>query len=393
METGRYKMNVLEKLDEDIDKHLERNDSSEYAQKIKNQLKGKDENWKGNSGGYLGFDDRLHLMQWVDKLRACHSNAVVDFNKQLGSFVGAYQINSFEEDIRIGKKIREVNPDLVTMEVPWFAVTTLLPKIFRKYFKNSWHKVKYTNGSSFEDIVKPRKQYNYISPSNNSEYQWTEKWEFGVEPFNHKNLRSFQKARVKEKRKYIKKLVEAREEEKLRVEREKAERIELEKQKEKKERRINKYSKAYEDIDEKDGECYIICEKRKVFTKVKNKVNCLYVGETENFAARRKNYRDFSKPNNEIVSKLIKKFPKMNREQIINRLKNNIAVKRLNFKSLQHQGYRKHMEGYLIQRLNPLLNTSKTNSSNYKDRSFVVWQEGTGTRTAHGSPATSGDWK
>jgi len=385
-------MNILEKLDEEIDKHLERNDSSEYAQEIKNQLKGKDKNWKGNSGGYLGFDDRLHLMQWVDKLRACHSNAVVDFNKQLGSFVGAYQINSFEEDIRIGKKIREVNPDLVTMEVPWFAVTTLLPKIFRKYFKNSWHKDKYIGGYlPFEGMMEPRKRY--ISPSNNSEYQWTEKWEFGVEPFNHKNLRSFQKARVKEKRKYIKKLVEAREEEKLRVEREKAERIELEKQKEKKERRINKYSKAYEDIDEKDGECYIICEKRKVFTKVKNKVNCLYVGETENFAARRKNYRDFSKPNNEIVSKLIKKFPKMNREQIINRLKNNIAVKRLNFKSLQHQGYRKHMEGYLIQRLNPLLNTSKTNSSNYKDRSFVVWQEGTGTRTAHGSPATSGDWK
>ena len=315
-------MDILEKLDKEIDKHLERNDSSEYAQIIKNQLKGKDKNWNRNSGEYLGFDDRLNLIQWVNRLQSCHSNAVTDFNKQLGPFVGAYQINSFEEDIRIGKKIREVKPDLVTIEVPWYAVTTLLPKIFSKYYKNSWHKIEHTEGSPFEGIIEPIKKY--ISPSNNPEYQWTEKWEFGVEPFNHKNLRSFQKARVKEKRKYIKKLVEAREEEKLRLEREEAERIKLEKQREKKERRINKYSKAYENLDEKDGECYVICEKNKVFTTIKNKANCLYTGETENFAARRKNYRDFSKPNNEIVNKLVKKFPKMTREKIVSKLKNTL---------------------------------------------------------------------
>ena len=380
-------MDILEKLDKEIDKHLERNDSSEYAQIIKNQLKGKDKNWNRNSGEYLGFDDRLNLIQWVNRLQSCHSNAVTDFNKQLGPFVGAYQINSFEEDIRIGKKIREVNPDLVTIEVPWYAVTTLLPKIFSKYYKNSWHKIEHTEGSPFEGIIEPIKKY--ISPSNNPEYQWTEKWEFGVEPFNHKNLRSFQKARVKEKRKYIKKLVEAREEEKLRLEREEVERIKLEKQREKKERHINKYSKAYENLDEKDGECYVICEKNKVFTTIKNKANCLYTGETENFAARRKNYKDFSKPNNEIVNKLVKKFPKMTREKIVSKLKNNIKVKRLKFKSLQHPGYRKHIEGYLIWRLNPLLNTSKTKSVYYKDRSFVVWEEENGVRTAHGSPATS----
>jgi hypothetical protein len=380
-------MDILEKLDKEIDKHLERNNSSEYAQIIKDQLKGKNKNWNRNSGEYLGFDDRVDLMQWVNRLQSCHSNAVTDFNKQLGPFVGAYQINSFEEDIRIGKKIREVKPDLVTIEVPWYAVTTLLPKIFSKYYKNSWHKIEHTEGSPFEGIIEPIKKY--ISPSNNPEYQWTEKWEFGVEPFNHKNLRSFQKARVKEKRKYIKKLVEAREEEKLRLEREEVERIKLEKQIEKKERRINKYSKAYENLDEKDGECYVICEKNKVFTTIKNKANCLYTGETENFAARRKNYKDFSKPNNEIVNKLVKKFPKMTREKIVSKLKNNIKVKRLKFKSLQHPGYRKHIEGYLIWRLNPLLNTSKTKSVYYKDRSFVVWQEETGIRTARGSPATS----
>ena len=79
----------------------------------------------------------------------------------------------------------------------------------------------------------------------------------------------------------------------------------------------------------------------------------------------------------------------MTREKIVNKLKNNIKVKRLKFKSLQHPGYRKHIEGYLIHRLKPLLNTSKTNSSYYKDRSFVVWEEGTGIRTAYGSPATN----
>ena len=364
-------MDVLKNLDKEINKHLERNDSSEYAQIIKDQLKGKDKNWNRNSGEYLGFDDRVDLMQWVNRLQACHNNAVADFNKQLGPFVGAYQINSFEEDIRIGKKIREVSPDLVTIEVPWYAVTTLLPKIFSKYYKNSWHKIKHTEGSPFEGMIEPIKKY--ISPSNNPEYQWTEKWEFGVEPFNHKNLRSFQKARVKEKRKYIKKLVEAREEEKLRLEREEVERIELEKQKERKKILKQKYSNVYETLDHRDYECYAICEKKKIFTKNKNKSNCLYIGKTSNFASRRKSYRDFSKPNNEIVNKLVKKFPKKARDGIIMKLINNIRVKRFKFKCLQDEKYLDHIEGYLIQRINPLLNTSKSNGRRalYKNRSYT----------------------
>tara|TARA_R100001015_G_scaffold17751_1_gene10032 strand:+ start:166 stop:1266 length:1101 start_codon:yes stop_codon:yes gene_type:complete len=361
-------MDILKNLDKKIDEHLNRNDSSKYAQIIKDKLKGKDKNWNRQSGEYLGFDDRLDLMRLVNRLQACHHNAVVDFNKQLGTFVGAYQINYLEEEIRIGKKTREVKPDLVTIEVPWYAVTNLLPKIFSKYYKNSWHKIEHTEGDPFEGMITPLKKY--ISPSNNPEYQWTEKWEFGVEPFDHKNLRSFIKARLKEKKKYIKKLVEARQEEKLRLEREEAERIKFEKQREKKQRRINKYSRAYENLDQKDGECYVICEKNKVFTTTKNKANCLYTGETENFAARRKNYRDFGKSNNEIVNKLVKRFPKITREKIVGKLKNNIKVKRLKFKVLQDPDHRKHMEGYLIWRLNPLLNTSKTKGDHYKNRRF-----------------------
>ena len=92
------------------------------------------------------------------------------------------------------------------------------------------------------------------------------------------------------------------------------------------------------------------------------------------------------------LNKLVKKFPKMTRERIASKLKNNVKVKRLRFKSLHHVGYRRHIEGYLIQRLNPLLNTSKTNSSDYKNRSFVVWKTEVGVKTSNGSPATR-DWR
>tara|TARA_R110000823_G_scaffold83189_1_gene187880 strand:- start:125 stop:1282 length:1158 start_codon:yes stop_codon:yes gene_type:complete len=380
-------MDLKKQLNEKMDKHIENNNSMKFQSEIKEELKGKDKNWNRSCGEYLGFDDRLNMIGKVNRLQACHFNAVLHFQKQLGTFIGAYEVLSIEEDILRGKASRRIKPDLVSVETPWFMVTNLLHKLFFKYYKNSHYKTKDTENNPFEFLsIGERKKY--ISPSNNPEYQWNEGWEFEVDPLGHKNLRSFLKARVEVKKKYIKKLVEAREEEKLRVKREETERIELEKQKEKKERHVNKYSKAYENLDEKDGECYVICEKKKVFTNIKNKANCLYVGETENFAARRKNYRDFSNPNNEIVNKLIKKFPKMTREKIINKLTNNVKVKRLRFKSLQHVGYRKHIEGYLIWKLKPLLNTSKTNSIYYKDRSFVVWNEGTGIRTAPGSPAT-----
>ena len=72
---------------------------------------------------------------------------------------------------------------------------------------------------------------------------------------------------------------------------------------------------------------------------------------------------------------MVKKFPKQTREQIINKLKNNVKVKRLRFTNFQDEDYRKHIEGYLIQRLKPLLNTAKTKSLSYKVRSFIVWKK------------------
>jgi hypothetical protein len=392
-------MDVIGKLDKAIDQHWERNDSAGTANGMKEVLKGKDKNWNRSCGEYLGFDDRVDLMYQINKLVACHSNAVIDFNRQLGPFVGAYEIATYEEDIRKGKKTRVVKPDLVTMQIPWYMVTTLLPKIYSKYHKNPYHKLdNEDDGSPFRDMIESRDQDLYTSPSNNSEYKWVEGWEFGIEPFGHKNLRAFLKARLEKKRKYIKAVVEARGKERRRIEKEKAEALELQAKEEKEEMRRLKYSNAYENLDQKEGECYAICEIKRVFTTPRNKANCLYLGETENFTARKKVYKDFSNPKNEIVNKLTKKFPKLTREKIISRLKNNLKVKRLKFKSLRHEGYRRHIEGYLIQRIRPLLNTAKSKGTYYDDRSFVVWNDQLrkgmcGIRTAHGSPATNNLFK
>ena len=76
-------MNILRNLDKEINKHLERNNSDSTANRMKETLVGKDKNLKG---GYLGLDDRLSLLRQINKLVACHKNANIDFNRQLGPF-------------------------------------------------------------------------------------------------------------------------------------------------------------------------------------------------------------------------------------------------------------------------------------------------------------------
>ena len=387
-------MDVIGKLDKAIDQHWERNDSAGTANGMKEVLKGKDKNWNRSCGEYLGFDDRVDLMTQINKLVACHKNATIDFNRQLGPFVGTYEILNYEEQIRKGELERTIKADLITMQIPWYMITTLLTKIYAKYHKNPYYKLNNEgDGSIFTDIVKRRKQGVYISPSNNPEYKWVEGWEFGIEPFGHKNLRAFLKARLGVKRKYIKEVIDAKDKERRRIEAEKAEALELQAKREKAEMRRLKYSNAYENLDQKEGECYAICEIKRTFTTARNKASCLYLGETENFTARKKVYKDFSNPKNEIINKLTKKFPKLTREKIISKLKNNLKVKRLKFKSLRHEGYRRHVEGYLIQRIRPLLNTSKSKGTYYNNRSFVVWNDQRGTITAHGSPVTNNLFK
>ena len=51
----------------------------------------------------------------------------------------------------------------------------------------------------------------------------------------------------------------------------------------------------------------------------------MFVGQTSNFVSRRKSYRDFKKPDNELVNKLVKKFPKKARDEIIMKLIKNIG--------------------------------------------------------------------
>lgn len=366
---------IREKIDNAMDQHWERNDSASTANRMKETLKGKDKNWNRSCGEYLGFDDRVGLMTQINKLVACHSNAVVDLNRQLGPFVGAYEIATYEEEIRKGIKTRVVQPDMINVPTPWYMITTLLPKIYSKYHKNYYYNLdNEDDGTPYRKMVKRRNQGVYISPSNNPEYKWVDGWEFGIEPFGHKNVRAFMKARLGKKRKYIKAEIDARDKERRRVEAEKAAALEIQVEKEKKEMSRQKYLKRYESLDNRDYEVYAICEKRKAFTTLRNRSKCLYIGKTSNFAARRKVYRDFNKPNNEIVNKLVKKFPKKTREENIKKLTGNIVVKRFKFKCLQDDEALDQFEGYLIKRIKPLLNTSKTNNytTDYNTRRIKI---------------------
>ena len=104
---------------------------------------------------------------------------------------------------------------------------------------------------------------------------------------------------------------------------------------------------------------YIICEKEKKFTSKKNKCNALYVGESKNFEERKKMY--IKNHNNELHDRLwMHLFPKR-KHSLLEKI---ILTKHIKFRTLlslnfQNNDYRKEVEGYLIKRLNPLLNKSK----------------------------------
>jgi hypothetical protein len=107
---------------------------------------------------------------------------------------------------------------------------------------------------------------------------------------------------------------------------------------------------------------YVICEKEKTSIKLtskKNKCNALYVGESKNFEERKKAY--IRKDNNELRYKLWKYlFPKSKHsllEKIV--LTEHIKFRTIQSPNFQNDDYRKEVEGYLIERLSPLLNKSK----------------------------------
>jgi len=126
----------------------------------------------------------------------------------------------------------------------------------------------------------------------------------------------------------------------------------------------------------RDPAVYIICEKKKILTGIRNKCNALYVGESTMMAKRASAYADLKHPNNELVAKLMNKLKKP-REYIIEKLDGNVHVKCLKeFKIINNDLQRQEIEGYMINRLNPLLNTSKRKG--YFKRSFIEKKEDEG---------------
>lgn len=256
-----------------------------------------------------------------------------------------------------------------TITLPWFLVWDLYDRLAKKYFKGPAHEEE-ININHKQDIFSfddPFKMTDWVSPSQNPLYYWTKEWEYGVNPLDHKNLREFMRARAKGRKKYSQQVVEAQVKEKIQKEAEE-ERARIIR---KKEHNTALRSKRYESIDTlaSDPAVYVICEKNKILTKIKNKCNALYVGESAMMAKRAAAYSDLNRPNNELVQKLIKKLKK-SREYVLEKLNKNIHVRIFRNKNITKPERRLDIEGYLINRLNPLLNTSKRNG--FFKRSFIT---------------------
>jgi hypothetical protein len=288
-----------------------------------------------------------------------------------------FQISEFLKKIKHSKNRNENNKryDCFTVELPWFLWFNTLEMLTRKYFKGQAHQeAREAKAESIYPFFKCNDiQTKWEGPSNNPMYRWLSDWEYNLNPVSFKNLKEFMKARVKEVKKYSKHIIENRLKEEE-IEKQKVqEELRYQEEKKKKQKEIelkNLNNQRYEKLDEvvKDSAVYIICEINKVFTKKQNKCNSLYVGESQSLAKRFSVYQDLTKNNNELVNKLMLKTSKT-REQIIEKLNKNIRVRKLiNFKSLSNENFRREIEGYLINRLNPLLNTSKRGG--YYKRSF-----------------------
>lgn len=285
-----------------------------------------------------------------------------------------FQLSEFLKNIKHLKNRNENNKryDCFTVELPWFLWFNTLEMLARKYFKGPAYQ------EDKEESIYPFIKFNDVQtkwegPSNNPMYKWSSDWEYDLNPVCFKNLKEFMKARVKEVKKYSKHIIENRLKEEE-IEKQKVqEELRYQEETKKRQKEIelkNLNNQRYEKLDEvvKDSAVYIICEINKVFTKKQNKCNSLYVGESQSLAKRFSVYQDLTKNNNELVNKLMLKTSKT-REQIIEKLNKNIRVRKLiNFKSLSNENFRKEIEGYLINRLNPLLNTSKRGG--YYKRSF-----------------------
>ena len=287
------------------------------------------------------------------------------------------EIQACEEKVRTkGWSCKVKGHDMVTETKPWFAAGTLYLKLAKKYYKGNSYKLRIVNDIS--DVWEHNNPENMRDVSiydhepkgcsNNDLYRWTEGWEYDVDPIDHKNFKSFMRKRVSKKIKYLPEVIKITLRENAHKDAERRRKEEEIRRRDEQERHDKKMLQKYIPIetDSSVSVCYIIRETERIFTTEKNKCNILYIGETGNWISRQKVYANLDNPKNELVLKLCKKFPKLTKEQIIHRLKNNVIVLRWFLDNGSYED-RRHLEGYLIQRMKPLLNKSNSRNREYWD--------------------------
>ena len=326
---------------------------------------------------YLNEDLKMHLVTHFNYLNKSYQNQLIKLKRSYEPEYLCTYFQQVERKTSNGEMVR-TNPNFkyktYTIEVPWFNYYDTMAKLSKKYYKGEAYDKDHVLHNDLLDVFPNfNKREGWISPSNNPLYRWKKGWEYDVDPLDHTDLKSFIKARLKIRKKFSEEFVKAKLKEKQEQEdlaiKNYLEEQRLEKVKKKEElKKLNdKRYKSLDDVAKQPG-IYVICEKRKIFTKVKNKCNVLYVGESSSYPTRIKAYSNGSSRDNELIIKLHKKTGKT-REFIESKLKNNVRVRILENKFINNDEKRKQIEGYLINRLNPLLNSSKKNG--YYTRSFI----------------------
>ena len=320
----------------------------------------------------LSIDNTNDVCQFILVKDELNHYIHFQFKKDTEAFHLAYCLNEkfSKMDKNVYKKGNKLNYDCVNIETPWFNVFDMWYKLRKKYYK----------GQAFEDEREYLKTNWFfrafkwpeekdveanVAPNYNPVYKWKFGWEYSLDPMSYRNLKSFMKARIVK----IKELRGTVLEEKInqmklqKVKKEFEEEQKIKTEKFEKQEKIKKMqAKRYQPLDTvvRDPGVYIICEEKKSLTKVKNKINCLYIGESQVLAKRLSSYSNINKKNHELVDKISRKLKKP-REEILEKLKDNIKVRTLKFKRMENSEERKRIEGYLINRLKPLANTSKNN--------------------------------
>jgi len=331
-----------------------------------------------DAGKKLSANSKIWIGQYVSGRNELGDYIHFQFKKDTEAAHLAYCLN--EEFSKLDKNIYKEgnkNYDCVNIETPWFNVFDMWYKLRKKYYK----------GEAFEQEREHLKQNCFgriftwpddkdvetnVGPSYNPIYKWKSGWEYDLDPMDFRNLKSFMKARL-EKIKNLRGVVLQEKIKQMKLQKEREEFEEKEKikveQLKKKKKIKEMQDKRYKDLDlvAKDPGVYVICEKKKLLTKVKNKINCLYIGESQVLSKRLSAYQDLNKKNNELVLKISKKLRKPV-EEVLLKLQNNVHVRTLRFKSMYKDNQRKEIESYLINRLRPLANTS--NYNRYAERSF-----------------------